>query len=67
MERKDLMTKELMKNSMLKDQEIGKMEELLDKFKALYSHINQEKDILAAENERLTDETNQLKDYLRVF
>lgn len=36
--------------------EIKKMEELIDKFKALFSHMNEEKEILTAENDRLNDE-----------
>lgn len=49
-------TKSVSRNNELKDQEIKKMEELIEKFKALFSHMNEEKDILTAENDRLNDE-----------
>lgn len=50
---------EVGKNSNMKDEEIKKLEELLDKHKALYQHLIEEKEIITAENERLNNENVQ--------
>ncbi|CAK92819.1 unnamed protein product (macronuclear) [Paramecium tetraurelia] len=45
-----------------KDQEILKLEEIIENFKQLYQHMLDEKQVLADENEKLVSENNQFRE-----
>lgn len=49
-----------------KDQEIRKLEELIENFKELYQHMLDEKQVIMEENEKLTNENNQFREIFSV-